>query len=543
VAGRSEGGVDDDPARAVDTTPDRRQLWIVVVGVLSLAALVRAPMVWGGLPYVHQPDEITNVHVAERMVRQDDLNPHFFNYPGLMFYLEAAIMEPAVDGADDAVPADRHRQEALTSQDQVLETQTVANSLAVRPDLVVALRWVVGIVPALFAVAAAMAIGWRATRVAWVAGLAGLFVTLSPLGLRFGTSITPDSLASATSGLAVLAAIWILDRPRTANYALAGAAVGAAAAAKYNAALTVVALGVAHLFVAGLRPSRRTVLVAAAALVGAVGAFVVLNPYALLDPHGLVAGLRYERHHYQTGHPGNDGDAPIFYASWLFGWLGPILLLLPFALVAPSERARRCVAVALSFSVAYVLFVSSFNVRFARNLLPVLAPLAAVAAIAIFSAVHQVTTRWDLRGALAGRSRWALTGACAVAVLAWLAVGAERAFDDATADPWARAQAWMERNVPAGSHIAVETYGFYVDPQRYTVMARPMLYPDDAAWYEANGVDFLVASERVWMRFIDDPSIAPGQTAAYRNLLAKTCTSFASDEPRGERLLILDPTC
>jgi hypothetical protein len=499
-------------------------------------------MVLGGLPYVHHPDEITNVHVAENMVRQDDLNPHFFNYPGLMFYLEAAIMKPAFGRADDTLPSDQNRQERPTSPDQVLASQTVANSLAVRPDLVVALRWAVGIVPALFAVAAAMAIGWRATRVSWVAGLAGLFVALSPLGLRYGTSITPDSLASATSGFAVLAAIWILERPQTANYALAGAAVGAAAAAKYNAALTVVALAVSHLFVAGLRPSRRT-LVVAAALVGAIVAFVVLNPYTLLDPHGFVAGLRFERHHYQTGHPGNDGDAPIFYATWLFRWLGPILLLLPFALVAPSQVARRCVAVALSFSAAYVLFVSSFNVRFARNLLPVLAPLAAVAAIAVFSAVHQVTARWDLRGALTGRPRWAVTGVCAVTVLAWLTVGAERAFADATADPWAGAQAWMERNVPAGSHIAVETYGFYVDPERYTVMARPTLSPDDAAWYKANDVDLLVTSERVWMRFIDDPNIDPGQTAAYTNLLAKTCTRFTSDEPRGERLLILDPNC
>ena len=43
------------------------------------------------LPYLHHPDEPANLHVVNRMVIKRDTNPHFFNYPSLFLYVQAAV--------------------------------------------------------------------------------------------------------------------------------------------------------------------------------------------------------------------------------------------------------------------------------------------------------------------------------------------------------------------------------------------------------------------------------------------------------------------
>jgi hypothetical protein len=67
--------------------------WLLV-GVTLAAFLLR---LWGinfGLPYLYHPDEPGYVTIAQNIFKTGDLNPHFFNYPSLFFYLNALAYMP-----------------------------------------------------------------------------------------------------------------------------------------------------------------------------------------------------------------------------------------------------------------------------------------------------------------------------------------------------------------------------------------------------------------------------------------------------------------
>ena len=72
-----------------------RKFWFSEKGCLLLivaaAFLVR---VWGigfGLPYLLHPDEPVAIGIISKMVFYGELNPHFFDWGSLYFYLTAII--------------------------------------------------------------------------------------------------------------------------------------------------------------------------------------------------------------------------------------------------------------------------------------------------------------------------------------------------------------------------------------------------------------------------------------------------------------------
>jgi hypothetical protein len=62
--------------------------WLLVA-ILTAGLVVR---LWGvdyGLPYTYGPDEPTYVTITLQILKTGDLNPHWWYYPSLMFYLNA----------------------------------------------------------------------------------------------------------------------------------------------------------------------------------------------------------------------------------------------------------------------------------------------------------------------------------------------------------------------------------------------------------------------------------------------------------------------
>jgi hypothetical protein len=83
-------GVESDP---LDNKPARNTRWLLG-GIVLLAISIRA---WGidfGLPYLYHPDEPVPVGIAQTMFKTGDLNPHFFHWPSMIFYLNAAAYIP-----------------------------------------------------------------------------------------------------------------------------------------------------------------------------------------------------------------------------------------------------------------------------------------------------------------------------------------------------------------------------------------------------------------------------------------------------------------
>ena len=65
-------------------------LLIISIGFILLLAF--ALRTWGinyDLPYIYHPDEPGYISIALNIVKTGDLNPHFFNYPSLFFYINS----------------------------------------------------------------------------------------------------------------------------------------------------------------------------------------------------------------------------------------------------------------------------------------------------------------------------------------------------------------------------------------------------------------------------------------------------------------------
>ena len=71
-----------------DNRLKQRDFWLLGV-VTFLGVLHRLFLARGILPYVRHPDEVVNMNVVLQMLGTRTLNPHFFNYPSLWFYLQA----------------------------------------------------------------------------------------------------------------------------------------------------------------------------------------------------------------------------------------------------------------------------------------------------------------------------------------------------------------------------------------------------------------------------------------------------------------------
>ena len=77
------------------------------------------------------------------------------------------------------------------------------------------------------------------------------------------------------------------------------------------------------------------------------------------------------------------------------------------------------------------------------------------------------------------------------------------------------AQRWLQERVDPGAVVLVESYAPWVDPERYDVVASTRLI--DGPVPEA---EYVIASEAMYGRFLDDPTRYPLQALAYRAAFA-----------------------
>ncbi|MGH3911591.1 MAG: ArnT family glycosyltransferase, partial [Pseudonocardiaceae bacterium] len=276
---------------------------LLCAGILLLALVVRLVGLSADLPVMHHPDEPVNLRVIDAMITNGDPNPHFFNYPSLLLYLQAALHLDGpllgwIPGIGELPPI----------------TQVMGVSYAPTTGSVLLHRGLtVG-----FGVLMVL-VGWLTTRRLTTgllpAAVTATLLALSPTLIHHSRLITPDVLAGLLVALTLLASVRLLRSDSWPAYAVAGVAVGLAASAKYTAVAAAVPVVLAALL-AG-RPRAAVTKVTKLPLAGAcaIGAFLLTTPYALLDRTAFLAGLRFEQEHYADGHDGAEGGSLAFYLT------------------------------------------------------------------------------------------------------------------------------------------------------------------------------------------------------------------------------------
>ncbi len=483
----------------------------ILVGIILLTSL--AVRVWGvnyDLPYIYHPDEPVYITISQNIFKSGDLNPHFFNYPSLFFYINALAYVPYYLFGQMAgmfhTPSD------------ILPPLSLAMGVTQAPmPTAVLLGRAITICFGGGAVGLAYLAGRQLTGKQAVGALAALFVALSPTNVGNSRLITPDTFVTFFTLAAFLAAILVYQQGKIWQYIAAGICVGLTASSKYNGGLIILPLVWAHLLRYGkdaLKPPHRYLL-SLAILFCAVG-FFATTPFAILDSPTFVAGLRFEAQHYATGHAGMEGNSLAWYLNYMWNNGGILYLCAVLGIVYGFILHPQETILLASFPLVYFAFISSFLVRNDRTFLPLtpfLFLLAAWFLISLFEKFRTLQIKWLQFLAFALLASLVL----ATLLLPALKIGADTQ-TLTTVNSRETARVWIDANLPPDAKIAIESYSPFVNPSRFAVQGFLRMIDHAPEWYVEQNFDYLVFSQSMYQRFYHDPERYPVEKSQYDDL-------------------------
>ncbi|MEZ4449754.1 MAG: glycosyltransferase family 39 protein [Nannocystaceae bacterium] len=349
------------------------------IGLIAATVIPRVLGLDAGLPRILNEDERVSAGFARTLLAGGDLGGSAWRYPPLLGELMALLAEPArwlgaCEGRCDDLALIRIGRglSVIAATIAVLAVDAAARLAGVRRSVAFTL---------------ALALAW------------------SPTLAMMSRYATPDALCVAFVALALLAVSGLQRGGGRRWVALAGAAIGLAAGAKYNAGVVAIAVAAAlALTPPAIRQAPR--LLAAAALALAAFGLTLLWPWSGAEV--VLEGLRYEWWHYGRGHGGFTTDAPLrdalaFLAAFAFG-VGPTIAAgLGLARAAlPGDPLRRRVPPLAIFVAAYLILIGRGQMFVDRLLLPILPALALLAAFGVDRLVDLAARRGRRAAGLAG---------------------------------------------------------------------------------------------------------------------------------------------
>jgi hypothetical protein len=421
------------------STPRKRPTaaaW-TLAGILITGLLLRLWGIGHGLPVIYNLDEYAHFVVTAVNMFGDGLNPHYFQNPPGFTYLLHALYSVAY-----GVPP--------------IGSHGVAVHAAFEGDPT-KLYLIARVTSALMGIGASWVLYFAGKRLygTGVALIATALLTFTFLPVHYSHFALNDVPTLLPLCLGLLGLAGIIKRGKLLDYIVAGVGLGLATATKYTAAALAVAIFAAWLIrVWGDREAFRRELVYLLAAGGiSVLAFVIANPYALLDPSAFVSGVRrQQRLSAGVSKLGTDDTTGWFYyaktLTWGFGWI-PLLLSLGGAGLALKRDWRKALPFVL-FALLVWLFMGKQERFYARWLMPVYPVLAVFAAYAIVELGKLMAEKWRLA---------ATVGIAAVALIQPLISVVHNDHVLTQEDTRDQAKAWLLKNVGKNEKIAIELIG------------------------------------------------------------------------------------
>jgi 4-amino-4-deoxy-L-arabinose transferase-like glycosyltransferase len=301
-----------------------------LAAILAGAAAIRLVGIQYGLPFGNllNPDEQSIVPRAWNLVHGGGGDPHWFDYPTLLLYVNAPF-------------------QAWQGEPSYLTAR------------------IVGVALATAAIAAAWWLGRRAFGTASAGVVAAAAVAVCTIHVAYSHAAVTD--VPLTLGVAASLALLVSGRLE-----LAGIAIGLAMGFKYPGVFLLVPL-----VVAGWKQWRRL----AVSVVLAVAAFLASSPFIVVHGHQAWHEAFRVQRLARDGWLGFEHDhiAPIAFVGRLWEGLGPALVLCGVGLVIALVRRSRTDLILASFVVVYFADLLTLSAHFDRYVLPLVPALGALA--------------------------------------------------------------------------------------------------------------------------------------------------------------------
>ncbi|MDP9303576.1 MAG: glycosyltransferase 87 family protein [Actinomycetota bacterium] len=301
-----------------------------LAAILAGAATIRLVGIQYGLPFGNllNPDEQSIVPRAWKLVHGGGGDPHWFDYPTLLLYVNAPFQ------------AWQREPSYLTAR-------------------------IVGVVLATAAIAAAWWLGRRAFGTTSAGVVAAAAVAVCTIHVAYSHAAVTD--VPLTLGVAASLALLVSGRLE-----LAGIAIGLAMGFKYPGVFLLVPL-----VVAGWKQWRRL----AVSVVLAIAAFLASSPFIVVHGHQAWHEAFHVQRLARDGWLGFEHDhiAPIAFVGRLWEGLGPALVVCGVGLVIALARRTRTDLILASFVVVYFADLLTLSAHFDRYVLPLVPALGALA--------------------------------------------------------------------------------------------------------------------------------------------------------------------
>ncbi len=419
--------------RRTEARPRTLSFHAPVLALILLSAFLLR--LWGikqGLPYSYNVDEAT--HFVPRAIAffGHDLNPHYFLNPPAYSYLVHIVLELWYGSGDAA-----------------------ARAYASDPTSVFVLARLVAAVLGTLSVWFTYIAGARffnrnvGLLAAAVSAVAFLPVFYSHLALNDVPTLAP--VAMSLAGVA-----GVMRYGRWRDYMLAGIGIGFAAATKYTGGITLVCLLVA--FVCDSTGGavwgsvRRVVL----ALALALAAFILANPYSILDWNAFWAGVNSQASLAAGQDPVKLGTQPgsgVAYYLWTFTWglgWGPSLAAVGGAVLLLARRRIGMFLVLVPAPIMFIIFMGNQQRFFGRWLMPIF-PIVAI--LGAYAAVEFI--RWLMAARRIPRE-FAVGVVCLLMLAQSLVAVIHNDAVLSRPDTRNLLRTWMVHNVPAGAKVVIE---------------------------------------------------------------------------------------
>ncbi len=410
----------------------RRLVWAALALVLLLALGLR---LWGirqGLPYAYNSDE--DAHFVPRAIGMLTLgwNPHYFANPPAYTDLLRLVFAAWFGGRAG-----------------------VSHTFATNPTAVFTLARVCAALLGTLAVWLLYLAGARLFD-RGVALLAAALEAVAFLPVFYAHLALNDVPTLAPLTLSLLGTAGVLRKGRARDYLIAGVGLGFGCATKYTAGIVLLPLlaAAAGQYLEAPSGGRRVVVGLVLAGAAALAAFLVADPYSVLDFHAFEQGLAHQSSlsgeaQGKLGAPRESGLVYYLWSlTWGLGWVPAVAALAGAVMVWWRERKLGWALVPAPL--LYLLFMGSEGRYFGRWLLPIFPLLCLLAAFAALQCARALARRVPrLRPVLAAIAVGAL---CAQG----LVYSVHSGLILSRADTRSLARAWMVAHVPIGAKVVVE---------------------------------------------------------------------------------------
>jgi len=498
---------------------DSSQAKVILALIIVLAIATRVAGISFGLPHLYHVDEARFAKISITYFT-GDLNPHFFHVPSLHTYAVAGLWSVYYIGGK------------ITGKFTSVPHFVKAFEEDATPHVILA-----RLLSVLLSVGTILIVFYLGKRMynPRVGVLASLFLVFSPVHNKISHYMVPDVPMVFFLMLSFLCIWFIYVKGDTRFYILAGLFAGLATATKYGGQLLFLPLFLAHLFyVLDNKRSIKEIFFSHKLLLSVaffLGGFLAGCPYSVLDFAKFWNDFKWQSQHLlQAGHYGSSTAQPAWLFYLRYGMaenIGKFSQYLVYGgVLLGLVRRKRKDLILIVFPFVLFLLVGSWKSMAARYLLPLTPFLVLIAAVFLDAILTKISTllrkgnsQFPFRVLQSRYLNWVVV----VFILLPSVIKVVR-FDYLLTQKDTRtlAKEWINRNLPKGSTLALESYGPPLSQDDYSLLRRHTLGNIHLDWLAQRNVEYVIVSDIMYARFTRFPDEFPKQASFYRSLEEQT---------------------